>query len=55
MRKTLPLVITGVVAVILGVLGAVALASSLVGSSADAARSADAENLQSVPGVYGTK
>ena len=53
MRKALPLVLAGALAVALGVLGTVALASSLTGSSQEAARSS--EDVQSIPGVYGTR
>ena len=53
MRKALPLVLAGVVALAFGVLGSVALASSLAGSPSEAARSVD--DAQTVPGVYGTR
>ena len=53
MRKALPLVLAGAVALVLGVLGSVALATSLAGSSSEAARTVD--DAQTVPGVYGTR
>ena len=53
MRKALPLVLAGVVALTLGVLGSVALASTLAGSSSEAAEAV--ENADVVPGVYGTR
>jgi hypothetical protein len=53
MRKALPLVLAGVVALTLGVLGSVALASTLAGSSSEAAKSVDSAEIQ--PGVYGTR
>lgn len=53
MRKALPLVLAGALALGLGVLGSYALASSLSSSSAEAAKTA--EDVQSVPGVYGTR
>lgn len=53
MRGSLSLVLAGVLAVALGALGTVAVASSLTGSSSEAAQSAnDAETL---PGAYGTR
>ncbi|MBM2614768.1 hypothetical protein JIG36_04260 [Actinoplanes sp. LDG1-06] len=53
MRKALPLVLAGVIALALGAIGSVALASSLTGTSADAAKVAD--DTKTVPGVYGTR
>lgn len=53
MRRVLPLVLAGAVALVLGALGSVALASSLTGSPADAAKSID--DAATVPGVYGTR
>jgi hypothetical protein len=53
MSKGLPLVLAAVVALTLGVLGSVALASSLTGSSSDAAQSV--KGTDSAPGVYGTR
>ncbi len=52
MRKALPLVLAGVVALTLGVLGSVALATSLTASSSEAANSVE-DGV--VPGVYGTR
>jgi hypothetical protein len=54
MRKALPLVLAGVVALTLGVLGSVALASTLSGSSSEAADAVQ-NNADVVPGVYGTR
>lgn len=51
MRRTLSLVLAGVIAVFLGAFGSVALASSLTGSSSDAAKTAP----DSKPAVYGTR
>jgi hypothetical protein len=53
MRKALPLVLAGVVALTLGVLGSVALATSLTASSSEAANSVEDGGV--VPGVYGTR
>jgi hypothetical protein len=53
MRKALPLVLAGVVALALGVLGSVALASTLTGSPSEAASSV--KGADAVPGVYGTR
>ncbi len=53
MRKALPLVLAGVVALTLGVLGSVALASSLTASPSDAANAVEGGGV--VPGVYGTR
>jgi hypothetical protein len=53
MSKGLPLVIAAVVALTLGVLGSVALASTLTGSSSEAAKSV--QGTDSAPGVYGTR
>ncbi|MBL7258502.1 hypothetical protein [Paractinoplanes lichenicola] len=53
MRKALPLVLAGVIALALGAIGSVALASTLTGSSSEAAKTAD--DTQVVPGVYGTR
>ncbi|MET0422264.1 MAG: hypothetical protein ABW046_00220 [Actinoplanes sp.] len=53
MRKALPLILAGAVALALGAIGSVALASSLTGSSSEAAQSV--EKAPDVPGVYGTR
>lgn len=53
MRKALPLVLAGAIALALGALGSVALASSLTGSPSEAAKSVD--DTATVPGVYGTR
>ena len=53
MRKALPLVLAGVIALALGALGSVALASSLTKSPSEAAQSVD--DAATVPGVYGTR
>ena len=53
MRKALPLVLAGAIALALGAIGSVALASGLSGSSAEAAKTADDTTV--VPGVYGTR
>ncbi|MBU2663976.1 hypothetical protein KOI35_10795 [Actinoplanes bogorensis] len=53
MRKALPLVLAGVIALALGAIGSVALASSLTSKSSDAAATTD--DTQVVPGVYGTR
>ena len=54
MRKALPLLLAGAIALALGALGSVALASSLTGSASDAAKTAS-DDTQAVPGVYGTR
>jgi hypothetical protein len=53
MRKALPLVLAGLVALTLGVLGSVALATSLTTSSSEAANAVEGGEV--VPGVYGTR
>lgn len=53
MRKALPLVLAAALAVALGALGTVALASSLSTSSEEAAK--QSSDVQSIPGVYGTR
>ncbi|MGK5683333.1 hypothetical protein [Actinoplanes sp. URMC 104] len=53
MRKALPLVLAGVIALALGAIGSVALASTLTGSPSEAAQTVD--DAQVVPGVYGTR
>ena len=53
MSKVLPLVLAGVVALTLGALGTVALASTLSASPSEAADSV--EGATAVPGVYGTR
>jgi hypothetical protein len=53
MRGTLSLVMAGVIAVTLGVLGSVALASSLTGSSTEAVQSVN--DADTVPGAYGAR
>ncbi|GAA3345133.1 hypothetical protein GCM10020358_51050 [Amorphoplanes nipponensis] len=53
MRRVLPLVLAGAVALTLGVLGTVALASSLTGSPSEAASSV--KGADAAPGVYGTR
>jgi hypothetical protein len=53
MRKALPLLLAGAIALALGALGSVALASTLSGSSSEAAKTVN--DAETVPGVYGTK
>ena len=53
MRKALPLVLAGAIALALGAIGSVALASGLSGSSSEAAQTIDDGTV--VPGVYGTR
>ena len=53
MRKALPLLLAGAIALALGALGSVALASSLSGSASEAAKTVN--DAETVPGVYGTK
>ena len=53
MRKALPLVLAGVIALALGAIGSVALASSLSGSSSEVAKTVDDNTV--VPGVFGTR
>lgn len=53
MSKALPLVLAGVIALALGAIGSVALASTLTGSASEAAKTVD--DTQVVPGVYGTR
>ena len=56
MRGTLSLVLAGVIAVSLGVLGSVALASSLTGTSpTEAASVVDANDADALPGAYGAR
>ncbi len=52
MSKGLPLILAAVVALALGVLGSVALVSTLTGSPTEAAQSI--QGTDSAPGVYGT-
>ncbi len=53
MRKALPLLLAGAIALALGALGSVALASALSGSSSEAAKTVN--DAETVPGVYGTR
>lgn len=53
MRGALSLVLAGVVAVTLGVLGSVALVTSLTGSSAEAVKTVG--HTDTKPSVYGTR
>ena len=53
MSKGLPLILAAVVALTLGVLGSVALVSTLTGSPSEAADSV--QGTDGVPGVYGTR
>jgi hypothetical protein len=54
MSKVLPLVLAGVVALTLGALGTVALASSLSASPSEAAEAVEGA-ADVAPGVYGTR
>lgn len=53
MRKTLPLVVAGVAALALGILGTAALAASVNSSPTEAA--ADVDEASLTTGVYGTR
>ncbi|MEU7901446.1 hypothetical protein [Actinoplanes sp. NPDC049118] len=53
MRRGLPLVLAGLVALALGALGTAALASTLTGTPSEAAQSV--KGTDAAPGVYGTR